>query len=348
MKKNKFLLYPIFLFIAIFLFDKIFFLESVKSYLKSDFTYIYYETKKELLQILVKENASKKRKLMIVLGSSRLLYFDAKDLADFYPDWDIYNFSSAVTTPAYYLYYLEKILDSGVRPDLVLLETDPNQFNESSKVFRGSNLTYSFDLPFVLKYATAFGKDNISFYLGKTLFGVSKNKPHLEVAVKRLSDPRFLAIAEMGKTTRKFLLDNKGNALSPIENYVEKDFGVLEATSQRTIDWLFSGYRESEMQYYFFETILRRISNEKIPLLIVWPQSSLPMQKKLKNSTFVKTWEEKTGKLVGSYNFEILDMDNTAEYYCNSFADGGHISKDCYHPFMRFVMSKYYKKYQPQ
>ncbi|MCC6275151.1 MAG: DUF1574 family protein, partial [Leptospiraceae bacterium] len=147
---------------------------------------------------------------------------------------------------------------------------------------------------------------------------------------------------------RKFLLDNKGNALSPIENYVEKDFGVLEATSQRTIDWLFSGYRESEMQYYFFETILRRISNEKIPLLIVWPQSSLPMQKKLKNSTFVKTWEEKTGKLVGSYNFEILDMDNTAEYYCNSFADGGHISKDCYHPFMRFVMSKYYKKYQPQ
>ncbi|MBE7413598.1 MAG: DUF1574 domain-containing protein [Leptospiraceae bacterium] len=345
MRKNKFLLYPIFLFTIIFLFDKIFFLEEVKSYLKTDFTYIYYETKKTLLQNLVKENSSRKKKLMIVLGSSRLLYFDAKDLSDFYPDWDIYNFSSAVTTPAYYLFYLEKILENGIRPDLILLETDPNQFNENSKVFRGSNLTYSFDLPFVFKYATAFGKDNLSFYLGKTFFGVSKNKPYLNVALKRLSDPRFIAVAEMGKTTKKFLLDNKGNALSPIENYVEKDFGILEATSQRTIDWLFSNYRDSKMQYYFFEEILRKIASEKIPLLIVWPQSSIPMQQKLKSSKFVTNWEEKTKKLTSTYNFEILDMDNTKEYYCNSFADGGHISKDCYHPFMRFVMYNYFKKY---
>ncbi len=344
MKQNKFLLFPIFLFIAIFLFDKIFFLDKIKSYLKSDFTYIYYETKKELLQILLNDKNTEKKKLLIVLGSSRLLYFDAKDLSDFYPNWDIYNFSSAVTTPAYYLYYLEKILDGKKKPDLILLETDPNQFNENSKVFRGSNLTYSFDLPFVLKYATTFGKDNVSFYLGKTLFGVSKNKPHLDIAYKRFSDPRFIAVAEMGKTTKKFLLDNKGNALSPIENYVEKDFGVLEATSQRTIDWLFSNYKDSEMQYYFFEAILKRISKEKIPLLIVWPQSSLPMQKKLKSSSFVKKWDEKTDRLVKKYNFEILDMDDTDEYYCNSFADGGHISKDCYHPFMRFVMSRYYRK----
>ncbi|MCE9500385.1 MAG: DUF1574 domain-containing protein, partial [Leptospira sp.] len=313
----------------------------------SDFTYIYYESKEELFKILVQNEKSGKRekKLMILLGSSRLLYFDAKDLSDFYPDWDIYNFSSAVTTPAYYSYYLEKILDAGIRPDLILMETDPNQFNANTPIFRNSNLTYSFSLPFVLKHASVFGKENISFYLGKFLFASSKNKPYIATAYKRLTDSRFMALAAMGEITRKFLLDNKGNALSPIENYVEKDFGVLDATSKRTMDWLFSSYKESEMQYTFYEMNLERIKKENIPLLVVWPQSSLPMQKMMKNSFAVQKWKSRVDLVSQKFGFQIQDMDSTDQYYCNSFADGGHIAKDCYHPFMRYVVAMYYRNY---
>jgi hypothetical protein len=36
-------------------------------------------------------------------------------------------------------------------------------------------------------------------------------------------------------------------------------------------------------------------------------------------------------------------MDATEDYYCNAFVDGGHIAKDCYHPFMRYAMSEYFK-----
>lgn len=37
-------------------------------------------------------------------------------------------------------------------------------------------------------------------------------------------------------------------------------------------------------------------------------------------------------------------MDDTDAYSCNTFVDGGHIAKDCYRPFIRFIMSEYYKQ----
>lgn len=345
MIRNKFLLYPLILFLFLFLVDKIFLLDSVKSYIKTDFTYLYYETKEELFDLLVKNHkeGKLKKKLMIVLGSSRLLYFDHKELTEFYPDWDIYNFSSAVTTPAYYYYYIERILKNGIQPTLILLESDPNQFNQNSPVFKDSNLTYSFDLPFILKNANLFGKDYVSFYLGKTLFASSKNKPLIQNAFQRLKSSERQAISEMGNTVRKLLLENKGHSISLVENYYERDFGMLEATSQRTMDWLYRNYKDSEMQYTFFEYILRDVKAKNIDMIIVWPQSSIPMQKLMKSTNYVKDWQSKVGNIASKYGFSILDMDNTSDYYCNSFVDGGHISKDCYRPFIRYVMSEYYR-----
>ena len=345
MKNKKFLLYPLVLFLFLFVLDKIFLIDKVRSYIKSDFTYIYYETREDLFEMLKKRKSDKK--LMIILGSSRLLYFESKDLEEFYPNWDIYNFSSAVTTPAYYYYYLEKILDAGIKPDFVLLESDPNQFNANTPIFKKSNLTYSFDLPFVLKYMNVFGKDYVSFYLGKYFFASSKNKPNLDIAIKRLTDPRYEIIAKEGYKIREILLQSKGHSKSLVENFVERDFGLLQATSQRTIDWLFSSYKDSEMQYIFYEMIQQKLSQNKIKTVIVWPQSSLPMQDLMRKSEKVgkkiEGWFGRVNSISAKYGYSVRDMDATDDYYCNSFVDGGHIAKDCYHPFMRYVMSEYFK-----
>lgn len=342
MKSKKFLIYPLLLFTALFLLDKIFLLDKVKSYVKSDFTYIYYESREELFKNLLKRNSPKK--LMVILGSSRLLYFDAKELEEFYPDWDIYNFSSAVTTPAYYYYYLEKILDAGIKPDFVLLETDPNQFNSNTPVFKNSNLTYSFSLPFVLRHASLLGKDNVSFYIGKFLFASSKNKPNPSIIWKRLNEPQFALIVNEGEKIKQQLVESKGHSRSLIENFVEKDFGNLEATSKRSMDWLYVNYKDSEMQYAFYEKILDKLNSNSITTVIVWPQSSIPMQKLLKSAPLVSSWGKRVNSITAKYNFRVRDMDDTEDYYCNSFADGGHIAKDCYHPFMRYVMSEYFKE----
>lgn len=345
MIRRKALLYPLLLFIALFCFDKLFLLEQVKAYIKSDFTYIYYEAKENLYKQLVEKYGNGKtgnKKLMIVLGSSRLLYFDATELKRYYPDWDIYNFSSAVTTPAYYYYYLEKIYKAGVKPHLVLLESAPNQFNRNTPVFKKSNLTYSFNPSFILRHAQLFGKEYLSFYFAKLFFATSKNKPYIMTALKRMKSSNFDNIAMMRTMTKTYLLQNKGNAPSLVATFVERDYGMLQATSQRTIDWLYRNYKPSTMQYTFLEYILRDSRQRRIPVIMVWPQSSPPMQKMLKKIPDVERWREKVNLLAARYAYSLYDLDDSKDYYCNSFVDGGHIAKECYRPLMRFVTSQYF------
>jgi hypothetical protein len=346
MLKNKFLLYPVVLMIVLFCIDKVLLLDSIKKYIKSDFTYIYYESREDVFNLILadKEIAAREKKFMIILGSSRLLYFDMQEMKDFYPDWIIYNLSSAVTTPAYYYYYLEKLLDHGIFPDYVLLESDPNQFNENSPVFKGSNLTYSFDLPFVVRNLDLFGKDNFSFYLGKSLFAVGKNKPYLDTAYKRYKNPDFGSISAMQDLTKEYLLKNRGNAISLVDVFVEKNYAMLESTSRRTLDWVYAAYKPSEMQYAFYEKILQKLHEKKITTVIVWPQSSPPMQKLIKQAPFTEDWKTRVISINQKYGFVLRDMDNTDDYTCNTFVDGGHIAKDCYRPFLRYVMSEYFKE----
>ncbi len=350
MLKNKYLLYPIVLFLCLFLIDKIFLLNGIKKYIKTDFTYIYYESREEVFQLILKdpEIAKREKKFMLILGSSRLLYFDSKEMEEFYPNWIIYNLSSAVTTPAYYYYYLEKLIDHGVYPDYVLLESDPNQFNQNSPVFKGSNLTYSFDLPFVLRHSFLFGKENVSFFLGKNLFAVGKNKPYLDTAYQRYKNPNFSSISAMQDLTKEFLLKNRGNAISLVDVFVEKNYAMLESTSKRTLDWVYAAYKPSEMQYTFYEKILKKLHEKKITTVIVWPQSSPPMQRLIKSASFTEDWKRRVTTLNQAYGFELRDMDDTEEYTCNTFVDGGHIAKDCYRPFLRYVMSEYFKEKKKQ
>lgn len=346
MIKNKFLLYPVILFLVLFAIDKIFLIENLKKYIKTDFTYIYYESRDDVFNLILRDAEIQKRekKFMLILGSSRLLYFDPEEMKDFYPDWIIYNLSSAVTTPAYYYYYIEKLFDAGIYPDYILLESDPNQFNANSPVFKGSNLTYGFDTGFVLRNAFLFGKDNVSFYLGKKLFAIGKNKPYLDTAWRRYKDPNFPSISAMQDLTRDYLLKNRGNAISIVDVFVEKNYAMLESTSRRTLDWVFSAYKPSEMQYEFYEKILQKISEKNIPTVIVWPQSSPPMQDLIKKAPFTENWKTRIHSINLKYGFTLRDMDDTDEYTCNTFVDGGHIAKDCYRPFLRYVMSEYFKE----
>ncbi|BDA80850.1 hypothetical protein LPTSP3_g37800 [Leptospira kobayashii] len=346
MKGKPYLLYPLFLLIFLFFVDSFFRIPYIQFLTKLDLTAVNYSAKKALLDSLIeKGNLKKDKKLMIILGSSRLLYFDAKDLKEFYPDWEIYNLSSAVTTPAYYDYQLTRLLDSGVVPDLILMETDPNQFNHNS-VFKISNLTYSFDLFYVLKNMDLFGKDNVSFFLGRKLFAVGTYKPYIDQMWKNYRNPELAGFLSMNQTTFDFIVKNNGHGLSPIDNYVEKDANVLELTSHRTLDWLFASYHPSEMQYGFYEKILSRLQSEKIKSIIIWPTSSPNFEKLVHKEKLVKTWEERIDLLSSKYDQKIMKLKDEPSYSCNAFADGGHVAKECYHSLMRAVLMEYFRRYE--
>ena len=347
MIKHKFLAYPIFLLLAMFLIDKLFLIDIVKNSFKKDFTHIYYETRQDVLENL-KLNYPKfkdKKKLLIILGSSRLVYFSNSELKSFYPNWEIYNLSSAVTTPAYYFYFIEKIFELNIKPDLIVLETDSNQFNYSSEnIFKKSNLTYSFDLGFILKYADIFGTEYRDFYIRNTLFAVSKNKPYFNSLWQKISEGSLIKVNLIAAYTKNYLIENKGHSFSHLEDYYEKDFGKLQESSFQSFNWAFKDYKDSNLQFTFYEKVLQTLKKEKIPTIILKPQVSPPLEALFKKDEKIKQWQVKTTKLTNKYNFDLIDLSKSEEFYCNAFADGGHMGKECYRPLMRFIMSEYYRK----
>ncbi|EMF81054.1 MULTISPECIES: DUF1574 domain-containing protein [Leptospira] len=351
MKSKPFLWYPVLLFLAIFLFDKIFFLDKVRDYVKQEFTYIYYDVKKELLREIVSKygsdgeyskNPEKKKKLMILMGSSRMLYFQNSDLQAFYPDWDVYNLSSAVTTPVYYLYFLEGLANGGVNPDLIVIESDPFQFNKNSTTFKKSNLANSFDPIFILKYAWTLGKENVNYYFANFLFGVSYNKPYIGNVIKRLKNENF-EIGELLKTmTIATLKTDKGNAISPAGAYVEKDFGKIQESAHKTVGWIYPSYAPSPIQYEFYQKILNLLLEKKWRALFVKPSASAPMEKVLNELNVLEPWFQIVKPMHEKAGIPLLDMSKDSYYACNTYADSGHMSLDCYRPFIRFILLHYY------
>ena len=347
MKKDKFLIYPVCLLLFLFAFDKIFLFDFIKNSFKKDFTYIYYETREEVLKNL-KINYSKfqdKNKFMIILGSSRLIYFSNNELLSFYPNWEIYNLSAAVATPAYYFFFLEKMKQIEIKPELIVLEIDSNQFNENTKdIFKKSNLTYSFNLPFVLKYSNIFGNDYVSYYIRNTLFAVSKNKPLFSSFLEKLKDGDLIQVNLIANYTKKYLIENKGHSFSHIEDYYEKNFAILEQNSVQTFKWAFQEHKDFNLQFVFYEMLLKTLQKQKIKTIILKSQVSIPLYKLIQKEHSIQKWNTKITNMTKNYGFEIIDLSKQDNFYCNSFADGGHMARECYRPLMRLIMNTYHKK----
>ena len=285
-------------------------------------------------------------KTMIVLGSSRLLYFDYARFDRNFPEWEMFNFSAPVTAPAYYLYILERALDRGVRPDYVVLETDPFQFNDGSDAFRRSNLGFSFDARFMLKYFTHFKRDDISYFMARNLFAGYRYPPDPSNIRARLGNPNhpmLLAVPALDAYQRANR--GAGKNVIPRDSWFERDFSTLELSSQRTLKWLYGNYELSESQFYFFEEILKRAQAEGIPVTLVRPQVSRPMTRMLQTlppyKERIAQWETRAEALMKKYDATYLDLSQDPRYYCNSFVDSSHMAMDCYHPILVLIMRQY-------
>ena len=370
---RRFLLFPVILFFAFFALDKIMCLDSVKRYTQDDATYIYYDYKPELLQELKEFDRLRKlppadsqgnciedvsgpcsehsgKRILVVLGSSRLLYFNYESFKHAYPNWEMFNFSAPVSSPAYFDYMLQEVLATGVKPDYVIAESDPFQFNENSPGFVKSNLAYSFDFAYVLENYSllssdqGFTADEVSQFLAKNLFAGYRFRPHLDKAVERLSDPQnkfLIAIQQMDQFQRK----NRGGGMSliPRPDYYERDYASLAATSEMTVRWIYGNYELSERQWGFLDQLLRRAREANLPLVFLRPPVSRPMQSILDSDELIQKttaiWSERMDKrLEGEMLIDLTDGD---PFHCNTFADGSHMSFQCYNPVLSVAMDAY-------
>ncbi len=352
--KKMYLYIPLFIFTALFALDKLMLLPSLQKLSQSDATYLFYSYKPELLdelEKLYKENQNlpeaQRKKFLIIAGSSRLLYFDYQTFRRTYPDWEFFNFSVPVTSPAYYQYIMERILDRGIRPDYVVLETDPFQFNESSDAFRKSNVSYSFDFPFLISNFGDFTRDEAGYFIAKNLFASYKYHPSLETIQSRLNNPMDQKLLTFNMTDT-FQRENRGcgRSLIPREDWYERDYARLAVTSQTTMRWLYGNYKLSERQFRFLDRTMEMLSSQKIRTFLVRPPVSRPMERLLATDEKLRgpfaAWEQKTENLSGKYGIPYEDLSRSERFYCNTFVDGSHMSLDCYTPFMTLLMREYW------
>lgn len=356
MKTSKWVLYyPLIVFLVFFAVEKVSMLDSVKRLTQRDPTFLYFEYKDELLDQLeqnydeIHGNPSDDRKILVILGSSRLLYFDYPSFAQTYPNWELYNFSAPVTTPAYYAFILERIYERGIKPDYILLEADPFQFNAGSDAFLRSNLGYSFDFRFILSHFFMFTGDEVSYFLARNLFASFKYPPDPTDIRNRWNNPmnQRLMVFDM---VDEFQRNNRGGgrSLIPREDWYERDFARLAGTAHRTIRWLYGNYQISKHQFDFLSLSLSMLETHNTPAILVRPQVSRPMERVLKEGEktgpAMEKWEEMLKTTLErdfSGRFRYMDLGESERYYCNTFVDASHMSLDCYHPFMREVMRAY-------
>ncbi len=349
--KNKIYVayFPVILFLFIFIFDKIFLIKKIQLLTQKDATFLYYQYKPILLQQLKESFDNNKYKNLVIIGSSRLMFVDYKEFKNQYKDWDLFNFSVPVNSPAYYLYIIDKIVKYNIKPDLIILESDPYQFNEYSPGFKKSNLPYTFDLNFVIRNFHLFEREEVSDFLGYVLFAGKRYPPDLAVLWQRLSNPNDKLI-QLFYLTDEFQKENRGCGLSPIplQEWYLRDLSEIEISSLGTKDWLYKNYKESKRQKEFFRLAIQKLKDQRINFIVIKPQLSPIMEEMLQKDTTIQKayqdWELFLMNLLSNYPF--IDFSKSEDFYCNTFVDGSHMSKECYDPMLEKIFEIYKTKYK--
>lgn len=353
-KNHRYLFYPLLIFLIYFGLDKICLSSRLKMLSQPDAVYLYFDYKENLLdemqeiQSRIRSGAPgyKNKKIFMMLGSSRLMFFSYEQFSRNFPDWELFNFSAPVTAPAYYDYLLERAYERGIRPDYVLLETDPYQYNEGSGVFVRSNLAHGFDFRFILEHANLFTNDEISYFLARNLFAGFKYPPHPGTVWERILNPmdnRLVWLQALDEHQRKNR--GAGRSLIPRANWYERSFPRLEVIAERDIRRMYSRFRFDERQLEFTRNILTNARRHNTALIFLRPQISRPLEKRINDNKelvgHIREWERRVIPLIEKEGYPYIDMARRNDYYCNTFVDASHMSLDCYHPMLILVMRQY-------
>ncbi|MEQ9365684.1 MAG: DUF1574 family protein, partial [Leptospirales bacterium] len=189
--KHKFLWLPVLGFAALFLLDKLFFLPAVTDHTVhwQKIEPAFYESRRLLFEQLKQEypeRAARGQKLGLILGTSRAGEFEQDNIADLIPGSYTYNFSAPFSSPVFYAYWIDRILEAGMEPAFVIFETDPVVLTDAAMEF---TMQYSLDWRFVWNHTELFRRvppdpwdaegagfsyDQAESYAANALFGLHK------------------------------------------------------------------------------------------------------------------------------------------------------------------------------
>ncbi len=359
--KHRFLLMPFWIAAFVFAADKLLLLgpiqEMTTSYMHIE--HYFYDTREDLLRDLKASYDRRKRageKLGLIFGTSRSGEFDSHEIAKIIPGSYTYNFSAPQAGHSYHAYWLERILKSGIRPDFVMVESDPIALSPNANRLP---IKHSFDLGFLLAHAEfnpgrspwlvggGFQADHFERFLLSRLFAAYRFPVNLRAAAKNREDILLPDAAGVRMTTglevRRAMiatiyqanLRNHGGIPSPHslelpETYMQQDAEAMAGLH------LPVPYHTGRAQTRLFREMLETLARESIPSVVFWPpvvaRFRQIMDERGASVIARRGTQETLDRLRSNYpgaKLHFLEADSKG-MKCRVFFDSIHLAGKCY------------------
>lgn len=372
--KNTYLFWPLVLFCGLFLIDKLFLLDMVKRYTIpwNKIEPMMYESRTDLFEQL-KNHYPKMQKNGqrpgLILGTSRSAEFSSDEIAKHMPESVTYNFSAPLASPSFHYYWLQEILNAGIKPAFVIAEADPILFSRTAVNY---SLSYSYDLKFMLTHTEpyreippdiwdiegrGFSVDETDTFLLKRMFALYRFPAKLPVIEENADS---MAMPEEGRLTIKPRYAFKNEMQKQIQIANETRYGGIpnpalfevpeermEADARNMMNLHLSNRKPAATQVLFLKKTIALCAKEGIPLVVYWPVASRPLRKMLEESGLSSLHRKGIQKTIhnskarDSYKGSPVvfsDPDSDSPLQCRSFVDSNHLSGGCYPELTKVIL----------
>ncbi len=351
--KNKFLLYPFWIFLFAFALDKAFLLEGVHTYFSKTLSDINYIQKNDLYESLKTYlNSPNRKKVLVYFGNSRALLFDNVYIESNYPGWTLYNFSVPGGKPDYTLQWAEVFQKDGVKPDFVLIDQSAELYNSTATLKVDETLTNGLDVFFVLKHWNKFSTEEKSTLLAKRLFRTYQYRPKLDVIIKRASQKEIFLYPYQALRAKFIgeLAHGQGSAKTPGTHHETMPSARLKKSAFGDFHSYLVPFTFNERTFQFYKEASQIFKQMNVPQASIWVRLSLPYMELIRTQPVAKTTDKSQSvysawlPLVLNYQESVQipfwNMNDDPDYNCNEFSDAGHMAPTCYRDYTDFILKR--------
>jgi hypothetical protein len=339
--KKIFLIYPLVLLFSIYFLDKIFSLPFFTDNFVQTGNVVYYKQREILFNKLLNRKEDNK-KLIIAMGDSRAYSFsnlafkdntDGKNRKDKY---DIYNFSGPQAVPAYSLFWLERMIEAGIKIDTIFLVLSPEGFDDNKGLLHKPFLRLGATDDFVNQYKEIIPTNDLDEYYLDKIFALRKIELDYKLLISRFKnkqvneyDPIF---------NQEIMILNLYNGEQLAYANVVNDDKKLASDSVRMGNIYFYNYTLHQTQFKFTEKILELCQKNNIKINLLWMKVFPTYRENFTKYNIEKDWWSGVVTLADKYGMKVYDFNKIGN--CELYYDASHQSAFCYYEYIHYLIDE--------
>ncbi|XDD44003.1 DUF1574 domain-containing protein [Leptospira sp. WS60.C2] len=341
MKSKPFLFYPVVLFFFIFFVDKIFLLPIFHDEFLQAGNSVFYFQRKVLKDRLAKDPDLKEKKLTLVFGDSRSYPFSELGIPEpLKKDWILYNFSSPQGIPMNSFVQLERILETGVTPDFIILSLSPEAFDDSKGFILSPFLRMGCDQNCINMVWDDIPLKEKWYYVLDHVFAIRSIEFNLSLFSSRLKQGNLKEYKASHNKEYQLINYTKGEYLmyGVQSNPIEK----IKNDTLRIGSLYMSSYQLGKSQLPYVERFLKITKEKKIKTLVVWPKVFPEYYAYYEKFHIKEVWWNPLETMAKGYGAYTLNWNVPGT--CDLFNDASHQSAFCFVDQMKEIWLNYAEK----